>query len=70
MKLGINITCLTHSLLSKIYNIDYEPTVIENRRDINIRIVPKDKTKKYEFGFIDSDDKMVDIARMFGSLNG
>ena len=54
----------------KIYNIDYEPTVIENRRDINIRIVPKDKTKKYEFGFIDSDDKMVDIARMFGSLNG
>lgn len=54
----------------KIYNIDYEPTVIENRRDINIRIVPKDKTKKYEFGFIDSDDKMVEVARTFGGLCG
>ena len=54
----------------KIYNIDYEPTVIENRRDINIRIVPKDKTKKYEFGFIDSDDKMVDIVRAFGGIVG
>lgn len=54
----------------KIYNIDYEPTVIENRRDINIRIVPKDKTKKYEFGFIDSDDKMVDIVRTFGGIVG
>ena len=54
----------------KIYNIDYEPTVIENRRDINIRIVPKDKTKKYDFGFIDSDDKMVDIVRAFGGIVG
>lgn len=55
---------------NKIYNIDYEPTVIDNRRDINIRIVPKDKTKKYEFGFIDSEDKMVDIARTFGGICG
>lgn len=55
---------------NKIYTIDYEPTVIDNRRDINTRIIPRDKTKKYELGFIDSDDKMIDVVKTFGSLYG
>ena len=55
---------------NKIYDIDYVPTFIENRRDINTRIVPYDKTKKYEIGFIDSEDKMIDVVRTFGSLHG
>lgn len=55
---------------NKIYDIDYIPTCIENRRDINTKIVPYDKTKKYEIGFIDSEDKMIDIVRTFGSLYG
>ena len=29
----------------KVYNIDHEPTMIEHRRDINTRIIPKDKQK-------------------------
>ena len=55
---------------NKIYDVDYFPTCIENRRDINTKIVPYDKTKKYEIGFIDSDDKMIDVVRTFGSLYG
>lgn len=55
---------------NKIYDIDYVPTFIENRRDINTRIVPYDKTKKYEIGFIDSEDKMIDVVRTFGSIYG
>ena len=55
---------------NKIYDIDYVQTCIENSRDINTRIVPYDKTKKYEIGFIDSEDKMIDVVRTFGSLYG
>ena len=55
---------------NKIYDIDYVPSVIDNRRDGDVKITPYDKTKKYEIGFIDSDEKMIDIVKAFGEIYG
>ena len=51
---------------SKLYYIDGgKMQVFENRRDSDGRGRPLDKTKKYEIGFIDSEDTMQDIATEF-----
>ena len=52
----------------RIYIIDNGSVLLNNRRDKDFKLVAKDKTKKFEFGFIDSDDSMPEVARAFGSL--
>lgn len=50
---------------SKLYYIDDgKRMVIDNRRNTDGRGHPIDKTKKYEIGFIDSDDTMADISKL------
>ena len=56
---------------SKLYYIDVgQRFVLDDRRSTEGRGNSHDPSKKYEIGFIDSDDKMVDIARELLSIIG
>ena len=54
---------------SKVYLIDGgKRFAVDDRRSKEGRLKPQDSTKKYEIGFIDSEEKMSDIARDWGDL--
>ena len=61
----IDLTCLISYQIraSRIYHLDSGQYVCyEDRRQPGYRVECLDRTKKYEIGFIDSDDSMEDIA--------
>jgi len=52
---------------SKLYYIDGGKRLVqEDRRSGEGKAKPCDCTKLYEIGFIDSDDRMIDVARLIG----
>ena len=50
---------------SRIYHLDCGKFVCyEDRRKPGFKVICSDSTKKYEVGFIDSDDSMEDVATL------
>lgn len=64
----IDLRCLISYQIraSRIYHLDCGKFVCyEDRRKPGFRVQCSDKTKKYELGFIDSEDSMEDVATQF-----
>lgn len=64
----IDLKCLISYQIraSRIYHLDCGKFVCyEDRRKPGFRVKCSDETKKYELGFIDSDDSMEDVATQF-----
>ena len=67
-KKSIDLKCLISYQIraSRIYHLDCGNFVCyEDRRKPGFRVKCSDNSKKYELGFIDSDDSMEDICTEF-----